>query len=92
MMAAVWEAHFGEMCTGVNWERFLCLSHAQVMSNPFLTCRNAFYFESRIYDSYTSLYKKFCSLFKILYETFGIEHKIVALNLFLVCPVNEQNV
>lgn len=30
MMAAVWEAHFGVMCTGVNWERFLCLSHAQV--------------------------------------------------------------
>lgn len=29
MMAAVWEAHFGVMCTGLNWERFLCLSHAQ---------------------------------------------------------------
>ncbi|XP_062580052.1 fanconi-associated nuclease 1-like [Saccostrea cucullata] len=29
MMGSVWENHFGVMCTGLNWERFLCLSHAQ---------------------------------------------------------------
>ena len=87
MMAAVWEAHFGEMCTGVNWERFLGLSHAQVRSNPFLTCRKSFYFEPRIYDLYLSPYRKLFSLFKILYETLGI-HKIWALYLF---SVKEQN-
>ncbi|XP_056021881.1 fanconi-associated nuclease 1-like isoform X2 [Ostrea edulis] len=30
MMTAVWEAHCGVMCAGLNWERFSCLSHAQV--------------------------------------------------------------
>ncbi|XP_061172918.1 fanconi-associated nuclease 1-like [Saccostrea echinata] len=29
MMTSVWENHFGVMCTGLNWERFLCLGHAQ---------------------------------------------------------------
>ncbi|XP_071115820.1 fanconi-associated nuclease 1-like [Haliotis cracherodii] len=29
MMAATWDAHNGEMCAGLNWERFKSLEHAQ---------------------------------------------------------------
>lgn len=48
-MAMVWEAHFGVMCTGVNWERFLCLSHAQVSLT--LSCELYFWYSFNCYHS-----------------------------------------
>jgi hypothetical protein len=49
MMAAVWETHCGVMCAGLNWERFLCLSHAQVKTHMTEYCKGKAYLCSLLF-------------------------------------------